>query len=144
MITHRSALREMLIALDRQKTAFAESHGPFLYLAALGCAPGFRGCGLGSMLLDRLCRTADAQRLFLYTEATSEAQRTWLRKVGGFYELLRHSVRPHAPPVYVMVRRPAPLDRDEAKAGSGEAAPVKAAGMAPATRVRPANSVRTR
>lgn len=125
----------MLIALDRQKAAFAESHGPFLYLAALGCAPGFRSCGLGSMLLDRLCRSADAQRLHLYTEATSDAQRAWLKKAGGFYELLRHSVRPHAPPVYVMVRRPTP---------PGTSPKPAAAGGAPEAQGRPAHSVRTR
>lgn len=36
----RSALREALIALDKQKAAFADSHGPFLYLAAIGTQVG--------------------------------------------------------------------------------------------------------
>lgn len=38
-------------------------------------------------------------------QATSEAARAWLKK-QGFFELLRHVVRPHAPVIYVMVRRP--------------------------------------
>ena len=32
------ALREALRALERARAAFAESHGPFLYLAAVGTA----------------------------------------------------------------------------------------------------------
>jgi hypothetical protein len=58
-------------------------------------------------LLDRLCRIADQQQRFLYTEATSETARTFLKR-QGFAELLRHNVRPHAPFIYIMVRRPAP------------------------------------
>lgn len=112
------ALREALIALDKQKAAFADSHGPFLYLAAIGTQSEYRSAGLGSMLLDHLERVADSERRFIYTEATSEAARAWLKK-QGFFELLRHVVRPHAPVIYVMVRRPkAPQEEPAAPAAA--------------------------
>ena len=140
------ALAEALAALDRQKAAFLDSHGPFLYLVAIGTAPRMRGAGLGSMLLDHLCRVADAQQRPIYTEATSEGVRTWLKR-QGFFELLRHSVRPHAPAVYVMVRRPqTPEAAAKGSTGGGghlqQVAPPVPQPQQP--KVRPAGSVRTR
>lgn len=130
------------MALDKQKAAFLESHGPFLYLAALGTAPAFRGCGLGSMLLDRLCRIADQQQRFMYAEAACDSARAFL-KCSGFFELLRHSVRPHAPNIYIMVRSP---ERPERSSGSGGKAREQAAGEQAAAqpRLRPSASVRSR
>lgn len=71
----------------------------------LGCAFCHRG------LKQRLNATPVAQR-FVHCatpcrllQATSDAARAWLKK-QGFFELLRHVVRPHAPIIYVMVRRP--------------------------------------
>lgn len=131
------ALREALAAVEKQKAAFLESHGPFLYLAAIGTVDEARGNGLGSMLLDHLCREADKQQRFIYTEATSERGRVWLKR-QGFFELLRHSVRPHAPAIYVMVRKPrapgAPADQQNGSAGS----------KVQQQPLRPAGSVRTR
>lgn len=74
------ALREALVKLDRQKAAFLESHGPFLYLLAAGTQAEFRGAGLGSMLLDHLCRRGDAEGRCLYVEATSDGARAWLKR----------------------------------------------------------------
>jgi hypothetical protein len=138
-----------VVALERQKAAFLDSHGPFLYLAAIGTAPEARGRGLGSVLLDHLGRLADGQRRFLYVEATSDRARAWLRR-HGFFELLRHSVRPHAPPIYVMVRQP----NAAAAAGGGAAAAGRGAsgrssggrqpGQAAGQQLRPGGSVRTR
>ncbi|KAI3430633.1 hypothetical protein D9Q98_005226 [Chlorella vulgaris] len=135
------ALREALMARDKQMAAFADSHGPFLHLVALGCAPAFRGCGLGSMLLDRLCRIADQQQREIYTECSSDAARKWLKK-SGFFELLCHSVRPHAPVIYVLVRRPAPLEQH----GNGGGGVGGSSGSATeqAKVQRPSASVRTR
>lgn len=139
------ALREALLALDRQKAAFHASHGPFLHLAAVAVAPDFRGAGLGSVLLDHICRAADQQRRPIYAEVTADRVRAWLKRYG-FAEAMRHSVRPHAPPVYVLVRWPA-----AAGAGNGAAAAgVRGTGAQQgqqgqqALRLRPSASVRSR
>lgn len=52
-----SALREALMALDKQKAAFAESHGPFLYLAAIGTQVGWLCLGWAhhTASLPKLC-----------------------------------------------------------------------------------------
>lgn len=116
------ALREALLALEKQKAAFAAAEGPFLYLAAAATAEvgaraacwrplrrralagaaarvaalqptacsslpaclicalqEFRGAGLGSMLLDRCCREADAQRRCLYVDVSSDQARAFFR-----------------------------------------------------------------
>lgn len=161
------ALREALLALDRQKAAFAASHGPFLYLAALGVAPAFRGAGLGSVLLDHIFRMADDRQLCVYAEATSDRMRRWLR-ASGFSEQMSHSVRAHAPTVVVMVRVPSTLPdraghRGSRSSGTGNGAAGGGGGgggsgagsstgqqQAPApaqqqsAQARPAGSVRTR
>lgn len=74
------ALREVIVKLDKQKQAFLESHGPFLYLVAAGTQAEFRGAGLGSMLLDFLCRRGDAEGRCLYVETTSDVARAWLKR----------------------------------------------------------------
>lgn len=144
------ALREALVALDKQKAAFRSSHGPFLHLAAVAVAPSLRSAGLGSVLLDHICRTADQQRQPIYAEVTSDRVRGWLKR-HGFAESMRHIVRPHAPPVYVLVRWPVAA----AAAGSGNG--VSSAGGSSngvhaaqhavkqhAPRLRPSGSVRSR
>ncbi|KAL4422967.1 hypothetical protein ABPG75_009164 [Micractinium tetrahymenae] len=141
------ALREALVALDKQKAAFHSSHGPFLHLAAVAVAPQLRSAGLGSVLLDHICRAADQQRRPVYVEVTSDRVRGWFKR-HGFAETMRHSVRPHAPPVYVLVRWPA------AAAGAGNGAAAGGGGngaqqqqqqqQQQAPRLRPAGSVRSR
>ena len=69
------------------------------------------------MLLDHLCRLAEQQQLPVYVEATSDASRRWLRGMG-FGEVMRHSVREHAPEICIMVRRPGAAQAQAAAAAS--------------------------
>lgn len=143
------ALREALVALDRQKAAFRAAHGPFLHLAAVAVAPSLRSAGLGSVLLDHICRLADQKRQPVYAEVTSDRVRGWLKR-HGFAEAMRHSVRPHAPPVYVLVRWPAPAaggaGNGAAVAGSGSngAQQGQQAAQQQVPQRRPSGSVRSR
>lgn len=108
------------------------------------------------MLIDFCCRVADREQRFIYVEATSDAARAWLKKCG-FFELLRHVVRPHAPPICVMVRRPRPATpQDEPTAAGSASGPsqprrLSSAGVAAGPggtqaekKLRPSASVRSR
>lgn len=101
------SLSEYLLALDRQKAAFAKAHGPFLYLLALGAASG-AGDGAwceGGALLQHVAEAAEAARQVLYVEARA-AQRGWLRQ-RGFADVMKYQPRGRAPLIYIMARVPA-------------------------------------
>jgi hypothetical protein len=101
------ALSDHLGSLDRQKQAFAKTHGQFRYVAALGVAPGAaaEGADPGGAVLAAVSRAADAAAEMVYVEARAQ-QRSWLRR-QGFVEVMQYSVRPSsAPYLYIMARAP--------------------------------------
>ncbi|MFI7522807.1 GNAT family N-acetyltransferase [Micromonospora globbae] len=79
---------------------------PHLYLASIGVRPDLRGCGAGGVILAEGLRTADADGLPTYLEAsTGRSRRLYLRQ--GFHDHGRPLALPDGGPVLWPMWRPA-------------------------------------
>ncbi|TDC40710.1 GNAT family N-acetyltransferase [Micromonospora sp. 15K316] len=103
LVAHRLALVADLVAAHRP----AEPH---LYLASIGVRGELRGRGVGGVLLAEGLRLADAERLPIHLEASTERSRLlYLRH--GFRDRGRPLPLPDGGPVLRPMRRPAPSAR---------------------------------
>lgn len=103
------ALTEYLQSLNAQKQAFGRTHGPFLYLMALGAPPEAAVSGPDDprvLLLQHLLEVADKEQQMVYIEARP-AHRAWYRPYG-FREIMAYQPRKSAPSIHIMARSPVP------------------------------------
>jgi hypothetical protein len=104
------ALLEWLNSKDKQKSAFARAHGPFLYLMAMSDTSKRQDSEACLAILQAIFTAADNLQQMVYIEARP-SHRPWLMVNGGFSDVMGYRVRDSkkAPQINIMCRRPNPL-----------------------------------
>jgi len=96
-------LAEFLNNLEKQKIAFAKSHGNFIYILALSSSESpVDGTEAASAVLAEVCSASNSS---IYIEARPH-QRAWLRS-HGFFDIMSYQPRKTgAPMLHIMARPP--------------------------------------
>lgn len=92
-------------ALSGLKTAKHHPTTPHYYLFAIGALPECKGQGVGSLLISRILRQCDREKMPAYLENSKEANLGFYRG-HGFEVIKQIRFSKDAPPVWLMWREP--------------------------------------
>lgn len=79
-------MRKLFFEMEKDKKHL--DIGPYIYLGVLGVDPSAQKKGLGGMLMDYLCSTADKEGKAIYLETQSPENVRWYEKYG--FEVLKN------------------------------------------------------